>query len=282
MEGKLKKKIVLAFSLLAVIAFLCACGKDSDDVDQSVSDNEAQAAGTVSGSDAAGEAGDASGNDASTEHTDVSGDDIPEEKAMTLEDMLSEEGALYVMRTSDGSHIGMTPIVAGNAVVLLDSDASSVYQGEYVEGDTAGFSEKLKAENKKAVSEGKIGDWAFYRELMLKDFEWQGEISSIGKFAFSRSGLTRVEIPDGVTSIGYAAFYHCDSLTEVVIPGSVTAIEENAFAYTPWLENWMAGGGDAEESDFLIVGDGILIAYRGEDKDPVIPDGVKSIAPGVF
>jgi hypothetical protein len=34
-----------------------------------------------------------------------------------------------------------------------------------------------------------------------------------------------------VTSIGYQAFYGCDSLTKVIIPASVTSIEEEAFSY---------------------------------------------------
>ena len=36
-------------------------------------------------------------------------------------------------------------------------------------------------------------------------------------------------IPDGVTKIGYAAFYKCTSLTSVVIPDSVTEIGDDAF-----------------------------------------------------
>ena len=38
--------------------------------------------------------------------------------------------------------------------------------------------------------------------------------------------LTSLTIPDGVTTIGYRAFYDCDSLTSVTIPDSVTTIGE--------------------------------------------------------
>ena len=36
-------------------------------------------------------------------------------------------------------------------------------------------------------------------------------------------------IPNSVTSIGYAAFYGCNSLTSITIPGSVTSIESSTF-----------------------------------------------------
>jgi hypothetical protein len=36
-------------------------------------------------------------------------------------------------------------------------------------------------------------------------------------------------IPDGVTSIGDFAFYHCDGLTSITIPEKVTSIGQEAF-----------------------------------------------------
>lgn len=43
------------------------------------------------------------------------------------------------------------------------------------------------------------------------------------------TSLTSINIPDSVTSIGYAAFYKCDSLTSINIPDCVTSIGKLAF-----------------------------------------------------
>jgi hypothetical protein len=69
---------------------------------------------------------------------------------------------------------------------------------------------------------GKIGD-----EYNIPD-----GVTSIGKAAFSWcTSLTSITIPDGVTSIGEAAFDNCSSLTNIVIPNSVTSIGEQAFGF---------------------------------------------------
>ena len=50
-------------------------------------------------------------------------------------------------------------------------------------------------------------------------------VTSIGQSAFRYcSGLTSIDIPDGVTTIGDYAFYECSGLTSVDIPNSVTTI----------------------------------------------------------
>lgn len=49
--------------------------------------------------------------------------------------------------------------------------------------------------------------------------------------------LTSVVIPEGVTSIGVAAFENCNSLTSVVIPESVTSIGDSAFSNCTGLTN---------------------------------------------
>lgn len=205
----------------------------------------------------------------------------------------SDENTLYTIKTSDGNNLGMVPIVNGNAVVLMDGGSGTTYQGEYMPEEQSALRMKLEEQTTLAASEGKIGPWAFYRESAMRDFVFPEGVTAIEKFAFARSGLTGITVPEGVTSIGSGAFYHCDSLTSVVIPDSVTVIEENAFSHTPWLENWMAegAGGSPEEAegtetsdtgDFLIVGDGILLAYRGSEEDPELPPEVKSIAPGAL
>ena len=45
-----------------------------------------------------------------------------------------------------------------------------------------------------------------------------------------RSAIQRIEIGNGVTSIGNTAFYDCYSLASIVIPDSVTSIGNNAFS----------------------------------------------------
>ena len=55
-------------------------------------------------------------------------------------------------------------------------------------------------------------------------------VSAIGYFAFFFcTGLTSLTIPSSVTSIGGSAFQHCTGLTSITIPNSVTSIVNLAF-----------------------------------------------------
>ncbi len=126
-------------------------------------------------------------------------------------------------------------------------------------------------------------------EIIAAQAYYDGDMSScdipdgirrIGEFAYARSAVNTARIPEGVEEIGYAAFYHCNELTDVVIPGSVKEIGVSAFDKTPWLSGWKANAGEAGE--FLVVGDGILLAYRGKGGAVAIPDSVKVIGPEAF
>ena len=122
-----------------------------------------------------------------------------------------------------------------------------------------------------------IAAQAYYDDEMTS-FEIPDGIVRLGEFSFARSDLESIRIPDGVEAIGYAAFYHCDRLTNVVIPNSVQNIEAAAFEKTPWLTSWKQSG----TSDYLIVGDGILLAYKGSNGIVSVPAGVKQIGAEAF
>ena len=128
------------------------------------------------------------------------------------------------------------------------------------------------------VDDSVIAKQAYYNDAELAEYTIPGGITEIGDFAFARTKLQRITIPEGVTTIGYGAFYHCDSLSQISIPDSVTSIEPYAFEHTAYLDNWSNEVGQK----YLIVGDGILLAYAGSDSVVNIPDTVKMIAPRVF
>ena len=57
-------------------------------------------------------------------------------------------------------------------------------------------------------------------------------VTAIGDYAFYFAGLTGVDIPAGVTSIGDAAFCGCAGLTGIALPPGLTMIGQYAFADT--------------------------------------------------
>ena len=62
-----------------------------------------------------------------------------------------------------------------------------------------------------------IGDQAFSNCALLTkiSFSSNGNLNTIGEYAFSQSGLTEICIPNTVTSIGLAAFIACPDLHKV-------------------------------------------------------------------
>ena len=196
--------------------------------------------------------------------------------------------------------LGQSSIVTGRAVVFIDNRVPEVFTGnarldlsqptyeyqnsgeqeapkEQIGNLLVDNAQKGKDFPKYTVVNGKIASQAYYQDTDLHTYEIAEGITQIGEFAFARSGLTKIDIPDGITTIDYGAFYHCDHLQEITIPETVTEIEAYAFDKTPWIEKNVSSA-----NPFLIVGDGILIAYGGSDSVVNIPSGVKQIGDGVF
>jgi hypothetical protein len=70
--------------------------------------------------------------------------------------------------------------------------------------------------------------WNNYRQT-IKKIEVKEGVTSIGTFAFMNCAMTSIELPNTLTKINYGAFVDCRNLTEIVIPAGVKEIENNAF-----------------------------------------------------
>ncbi|MBQ8877160.1 MAG: leucine-rich repeat domain-containing protein [Lachnospiraceae bacterium] len=196
--------------------------------------------------------------------------------------------------------LGQSSIVAGRAVIFIDNKGTDVVSGslgnngalmtgngesqttvdlggnETVNNLLSESAEKGKNFPKYTVVNGKIASQAYYQDENLTEYEFGEGITEVGDFAFARTNLSQITIPEGVEKIGYGAFYHCDNLAQVNIPDSVKEIEANAFANTPWLDEKL------QNAAYVIVGDGILLGYNSGDSVINIPAGVKQIGAEVF
>ncbi len=167
--------------------------------------------------------------------------------------------------TRDGVLLGGTTVVTDRAYV--DVNGLKVNEGS--------------AKPTPAPFNGIIPAYVHYQDesLIKYAFEDFDGVVKIGDFALARSSVSEVTIPEGTTEIGKGAFYHCDNLAVITIPASVTKVGANAFDHTPWYKAWEA---DKSAGDWLIVGDGVAVGYKGKESAPKIPDEVKSIAEGVL
>ncbi len=168
---------------------------------------------------------------------------------------------------------GTTTIVDNQAMVFMQNTGLPVQNGAEVSGS---YSEDIIQEP------GTVPQRAHYQDAELVKEVVEADIFKIGDFAYARSGIKELVLPQGLKEIGYAAFYHCDNLGNVSIPESVTSVSDKAFSHTAWVNDFMNGSAtDDTAGDFLISG-GVLVAYRGNSVEVTIPEGVRVIAGGAF
>ncbi|MCH5342595.1 MAG: leucine-rich repeat domain-containing protein [Acetatifactor sp.] len=189
-----------------------------------------------------------------------------------------------------GDVLGSTYVVGNHAVVFLDNTSPEVLSGTSITPVTPeivqpNFENNVQGTTgstipKYTIVDGDtVADQAYYRNRNLQAVTLPEEINEIGQFAFARSSVSQLVIPEGTREIAYGAFYHCDNLTQVNLPTTLINVEPKAFAHTAWVDQFLAGTGG--ESDFLVNGN-TLVAYRGSGSAVEVPEGVTLIAAEVF
>ena len=88
-----------------------------------------------------------------------------------------------------------------------------------------------------------------------------------------RKKVKKVIIPRGVKRIEAHCFSGWKSLRDIVFPDTIESIGEGAFEGTEWLKN---------QSDDLILVKDVVLMYKGNEKNIIIPDGIRFIENGAF
>lgn len=111
-------------------------------------------------------------------------------------------------------------------------------------------------------------------ELEINKVIVSSGITSIPKEAFYASGVTEVQLPEGLLSIGDSAFMNCKQLSSINIPASVTNISSGAFRGCDSLRSITIPEGLTEISDNAFLGAGLT--------EVTIPESVLVIGINAF
>ena len=120
-------------------------------------------------------------------------------------------------------------IIPGTETRVCRTDPSHI---EHRLTGTDRFSFEQATSTSLSVSQGTLTSGEIYIPAYYRpntDSIWF-PVTEIGNEAFINTAITKVHIPDGVTSIGYLAFSNCTSLTGIEIPAGVTSIGDSAFS----------------------------------------------------
>lgn len=102
-----------------------------------------------------------------------------------------------------------------------------------------------------------INNYAFYSDSNLTKIVIPNNVTSIGSWAFRNcSSLISIIIHDNVTSIGSYAFQNCTGLKTITLGCSVNIIEQNAFDNCRWIENIYYKGTPSAWNDININSSG--------------------------
>ena len=120
-----------------------------------------------------------------------------------------------------------------------------------------------------------IGDSAFCNCTVLKTVKISEGIQKIGNYCFvGCESLSELTLPQKIDEIGEYAFFGCSELEKIDLPKSFKRFGGYALEGTKWMSN--------QKSEFVVVGDGLLLKYNGNGDKIVIPDKVKIIGECAF
>ncbi len=88
-----------------------------------------------------------------------------------------------------------------------------------------------------------IENQAFIKQSKLKKINLPNTLKSIGSYAFYKTGLTSVILPDGVEELKEFSFAYMDNLTKIYIPGTVSTLEGGEYMFNPLLSDVTLGEG---------------------------------------
>jgi len=155
----------------------------------------------------------------------------------------------------------------------------------------------------KCGAEGSDVSWELSAQTMALSISGTGAMADYANannvpWYSARDKITSATIAEGVTSVGYYAFYNCSSLTTVSIPAGVTSVGNQAFSSCSKLESITLPAGLTSIGSFAFSGCSALPAitipatvtsigraafeYCSALTSITIPDGVTTISDNAF
>lgn len=120
-----------------------------------------------------------------------------------------------------------------------------------------------------------IGVGAFSGCRRLKEVMLSPGLKRIRSSAFLECiALKELALPEGLETVEASAFRDCSFLHTVHIPPTVTSFGDNCFSGTPWLRD--------HPEEMIVVGDGVLLEYRGHAKRLELPPDIKTVHEHAF
>ncbi|MCR4941117.1 MAG: leucine-rich repeat protein [Treponemataceae bacterium] len=143
--------------------------------------------------------------------------------AGTLEQALSE----YTIKATISGPLNGTDIkylrrlLKKGSLTSLDLSGATIVSGgeAYYETDRKSYTTQNNV----------FGDCTFLECGNLKEIILPSSITSLGQMALKSTGLTRIEIPDSVQSLGYDLLSYIETLESVVIGRGVTKLSQGVF-----------------------------------------------------
>ena len=121
---------------------------------------------------------------------------------------------------------------------------------------------------------------------------YEGTVTELGSYALQwQTPMTALEIPEGVTTLGFQSIQCCANLSSVNLPKSLKYVKNMAFYYTGFANGkfiiddlvwWCSIQFDAHSSNPLYYAKHIYSDKDTEITDLVIPEGVTRISPYAF